>query len=161
MPVAQGGPPPARQAITVGLAALLGLLALVFLVTRFDRLGGDEVTQLDLDNPTFTVGQAADFAPTVAESGPLLFPGPTSGSRDLWLQHLGDAPDEGWLAFSARPPGDDPDCVTEWQPDSETFLGSCDGSTYPADGDGLAQYPVQIGDDGRLTILLTPQDPTE
>lgn len=156
MPVAQGGPPPARQALTVGLAAVLGVLAVVFLVTRFDQLGGDGDTQVEVGDPVFTVGEVENLASAVAETGPLLFPGPTGSGRDLWLQHLSDDPDEGWVAFSVRPRGAPLDCVTEWQAETRTFVDSCDGTSYPEDGEGLIRYAVSVNPDGELIMNLNP-----
>jgi hypothetical protein len=161
MPVAQGGPPPARQALTVGVAAVLGVLAVVFLVTRFDRLGGDDEAEVPVGDPVFTVGEAAELAPVVAETGPFLFPGPTGAGRDLWLQHLGAEPDEGWVAFAVRPTGADLDCVAEWQAERESFVDSCDGTVYPPDGDGLEQYVASVDADGNLVINLNPIPDTE
>ena len=155
MPVAQGGPPPARQALTVGVAALLGLLALVFLVTRFDRLGGGS-TQVELGGHELPLGSTADLADAVAETGPLLFPGPAGAGRDIWLQHLGPGDRVGWVAFSARADGADLDCVTEWRADDDTFVDSCDGTVYPAGGDGLRAYPVVVDEDGDLVLELSP-----
>ncbi|MEL6981828.1 MAG: hypothetical protein AAFO29_05335 [Actinomycetota bacterium] len=156
MPVAQGGPPPARQAMTVGVAALLGLLAVVFLVTRFDNLGGGGQTQVELGGQELPVGPAAEVAPAVADTGPLLFPGPEGAGRDIFLQHLGPGDTEGWVAFSARADDAGLDCVVEWQPVDETFVDSCDGTIFPADGAGLIQYPVAVDADGNLTLSLIP-----
>lgn len=161
MPVAQGGPPPARQAVTVGIAALLGLLAVAFLVTRFDNLGGGGQTQVELGGQELPVGPATEVAPAVAESGPLLFPGPEGAGRDIWLQHLGPGDNDGWVAFSVRGTGADLDCVTEWQPDDNTFVDSCDDTVYPADGEGLIQYPVAVDGDGNLTLSLIPLPASE
>lgn len=157
MPVAKGGPSPARQALTVGLAVILGVLAIGFLVTRFDRLGGDGRTEVEVGDPVFVVGPAEDLAPVVADDGPFLFPGPTGGGRDLWLQHLGDEPTEGWIAFSARASGAALECAVEWRADDRTFVDSCDGTVYPEDGDGLVRYPVSVGPAGDVEIDLTPQ----
>ena len=74
MPVAQGGPTPARQAIFIGLGALLGLLAVVFLVTRLDQLGGDEDATVQVGDPIFSIGAAADVAEAIELQGPLLLP---------------------------------------------------------------------------------------
>ncbi len=156
MPVAQGGPPPARQAVAVGAAALLGLLALVFLVTRFDQLGGGRQTQIELGGQELPVGPAGEVAPAVAETGPLLFPGPEGAGRDIWLQHLGPGTTDGWLAFSARAGDAGLDCVAEWQADDRTFVDSCDGTVFPPDGDGLVQYPVAVDAEGNLTLSLIP-----
>lgn len=157
MPVAKGGPPPARQAALVGLAAALGLLALLFLITRFDSLGGDgQTTDVELGQPVFSPGSATDIAAAIADSGPLLLPDAARGDRDVILQHLGEEPAEGWLAFAARPEGADRACFVEWQPDERRFVDSCDGTTYPEDGQGLEQFAVSVGSEGALTINLNP-----
>ncbi len=155
MPVAQGGPAPARQALTVGVAVLLGLVAIVFLVTRFDDLGGGG-TEVPLGGQELPLGPTAELAPAVADSGPLLFPGPEGAGRDIWLQHLGPGDADGWVAFSVRAADASLDCVTEWQEADDTFVDACDGTVYPSDGDGLTQYPVSIDADGKLTLGLTP-----
>lgn len=160
MPVATGGRPPARQAILIGVAALIGLIALLFLVTQFDQLGGQQ-SQVVLETPSFTIGAADDLSAVVADNGPFLFPGPTGSGRDIWLQHAGDDPEQGWSAFSVRANDAPLDCATEWQADDRIFVDNCDGTTYAEDGDGLTQYPVNIDGDGRLTILLDPLPPSE
>jgi hypothetical protein len=156
MPVASGGPSPARQALTVGVAMALGALAIVFLVTRFDRLGGGGAAEVEVGDPVFVVGSAEDLAPVVAESGPFLFPGPTGAGRDLWVQHLGDDPGEGWSAFSVRADGASLDCVAEWQAASRTFVDSCDGEVFPEDGEGLQPYGASVDAGGDLVIDLSP-----
>lgn len=156
MPVAKGGPPPARQALFVGLAAILGVLAVVFLVTRFDQLGGDGDTEVEVGEPVFVVGEAAGLAAAIEESDPFLFPGPTGSGRDLWLQHLGEDPTEGWTAFSVRPDGAPLDCVAEWDAETRTFVDSCDGTVYPEDGEGLTQYGASVNPDGDLILNLSP-----
>lgn len=159
MPVAQGGPPPARQALVVGVAALLGLLALVFLVTRFDQLGDGGQTPVELGGQELPVGTADEVAPAVADTGPLLFPGPEGAGRDIWLQHLGPGETDGWVAFSVRAADAGLDCVTEWQADDGTFVDSCDGTVFPSDGEGLVQYPVAVDAEGNLTLSLIPLPP--
>ena len=92
----------------------------------------------------------------MAETGPLLFPGPEGAGRDIWLQHLGPGQTDGWIAFSVRAAGSGLDCVTEWQPADRTFVDSCDGTIYPEDGDGLVQYPVAVDAEGTITLSLVP-----
>ena len=155
MPVAQGGPPPARQAISVGIAAILGLLAVVFLITRFDQLGGSGGGgTIDLGRAIFPVGDAADVAEAIAADGPLLLPDTTGNDRDVWLQHVDDDPTTGWRAFAAR---SGPGCTVDWVADEEIFV-DCDDTSYPADGAGLVQYGASVDPDGRLTINLNPLD---
>lgn len=156
MPVAQGGRPPARQAVFIGLGALCGLLAVVFLVTQLDQLGSGETAEIELGQPVFTVGQAEEIAEPIADQGPLFLPDAARGDRDVYLQHLGDDPNSGWLAFAVRPPAAERDCFVEWQADDRTFVDNCDGTVYPESGEGLTQYAVSVSPDGALTINLNP-----
>ncbi len=156
MPVAQGDRPPARQALLIGLGALCGVLAVAFLVTRFDSLTAGDEADVELGDPLFSVGQADEIASVIAENGPLLLPDAASGSRDVWLHHLGDAAETGWVAFAVRPPDAPRECFVDWQPEDRSFTDTCDGTTYPETGEGLDQYAVSVSPDGALTINLNP-----
>ena len=106
----------------------------------------------------FEMGRAEDFAPTIARSGPLLFPDPRGRSRDIFVQHLGGTD---WLAFEARAVGASRQCVLKWQQDGRQFVDPCDGRTYPPDGAGLVTFPTRVNDRGRVIIdLSSPVDPT-
>ena len=71
--------------------------------------------------------------------------------RHLFVQHLGDDPDEGWVAFGAFDP-DDPSCVVLIDREAEVLVNGCDESvTYPLDGEGLRQYPMSV-EDGRIYV---------
>lgn len=154
MPVAQGGPAPARQAVFVGLGALLGLVALLFLITQADRLFGQSNLDLQIGDGIYRPGPAEDLAEGIADTGPFLLPGLAGRDRDLYLVHLGDVDDEGWRAFAPRPLASPRDCVAEWIEADRTFVDSCDGTVYPEDGEGLPQYPVSVDGDGLVSIDL-------
>lgn len=139
----------------VGLGALLGLVAVVFLVTQFDQLGTDGDT-VDLGDPIFTVAKADELAPAIAEQGPLLLPDAAQGNRDIYVQHIGTDSAKGWSAFAVRAPGADRTCFVEWMADSRTFVDNCDQTVYPEDGEGLTQYAASINPEGELTINLNP-----
>lgn len=112
---------------------------------------GKRVAQFDL-------GRAQDFAPTIARSGPLLFPDPQGRSRDIFVQHLG-GPD--WVAFEARAAGASRQCVLKWEQDAKRFVDPCDGRTYPRDGAGLVTFPTRVDDKGRVIVdLSSPVEPT-
>ena len=115
---------------------------------------------------------AQGAAAQIDEGGPILYADAAGGDRDIVLQHLGDDPDSGWLAFAARPGGVSRECSIQWQagpsgdPSDGVFLlldGSgdetqaCDGREFPADGEGLAQYPVTVADN-RLDVDLNAAD---
>lgn len=123
-----------------GVAAFLNLLA-----NRSD-------VQIRLGDDYFDAGNAVDIADEIADRGPALFSDTAGGSRDLIINHTGDDPEAGWVAFDARLPGDARDCQLQWVPAQEHFGYSCDPAmTFPPDGAGLAQYPVNIVD-GHIVI---------
>lgn len=115
------------------------------------QLEGDDV-QL-LGDATFDALDAETTAETIDQLGPLLFSDVAGGDEDIVVQHLGDDPEAGWLAFAARPEGADRDCFVEWQEDDEVFEDTCTGDTYPPDGEGLEQYDVTV-EDGQVVIDL-------
>ena len=106
--------------------------------------GGDVKVRLGSD--TFNAGRADHMAERIASDGPFLLPDLSGGSRDLYLNHVGGAPDVGWVAFAARPEGSTRDCFVEWKPDSTAFVDTCTGRSYPPDGAGLEQFPVAVTD---------------
>jgi hypothetical protein len=143
--------------VAIGVAAALAVLANRGTVDV--RLGSD----------TFAEHDAEDAARDIAENGPILLPDLAGGDRDIYVQHFGDDPDEGWIAFAARPPGVSRECTLQWQPRGEVFrlldsdgevAGECDGREYPADGEGLPQYPVTVDADGNLDVDLNAADRT-
>jgi hypothetical protein len=143
--------------VAIGVAAALALLANRGTVDV--RLGSD----------TFAEHDAEDAARDIAENGPILYPDTAGGDRDIYLQHFGDDPDEGWIAFAARPPGVSRACTLQWRADDEVFRlvdsagkvsSQCDGREFPADGEGLPTYPVTVDTDGNLDIDLNAADRT-
>lgn len=143
--------------VAIGVAAALAVLANRGTVDV--RLGSD----------TFAEHDAEDAARDIAENGPILLPDLAGGDRDIYLQHFGDDPDEGWIAFAARPPGVSRSCTLQWRGDDEVFRlvdsagkvsGECDGREFPADGEGLPTYPVTVDADGTLDIDLNAADRT-
>jgi hypothetical protein len=143
--------------VAIGVAAALAVLANRGTVDV--RLGSD----------TFAEHDAEDAARDIAENGPILYPDTAGGDRDIYLQHFGDNPDEGWIAFAARPPGVSRACTLQWNGNDEVFRlldssgkvsGECDGREFPPDGEGLPMYPVTVDTDGNLDIDLNAADRT-
>ena len=143
--------------VAVGLAAALAVLANRGTVDV--RLGSD----------TFAEHDAEDAAKDIAKRGPILYPDTAGGDRDIYLQHFGDDPGEGWIAFAARPPGVSRACTLQWDGNNQVFRlldssmevsGECDGREFPADGEGLPMYPVTVDADGNLDIDLNAADRT-
>lgn len=147
-----------RSAIIVGLASVLGLVAMIFLGSRILSLASDGDLQVASDTQVFQAGEAEERAADIAERGPVYFPDLVGRDRDIYLQHLGDDPETGWLSFGIRATGAAPDCFVEWDADRRVFIDKCDATEYPEDGTGLPSYPVTLHDDGTLSIDLNAAD---
>ncbi len=153
MPVARGPAISARSALVVGasgVAAAVMLLLFVLWVTgssdKVDvRLGDDQFEGLDADR----------ISAEIADRGPAFFADLVGDERPIWLNHTGDDPDSGWIAFEARVPNR-PDCLVEYRPDDDLFVDLCDPAhTFPPTGEGLTMLPVVV-DDGEVTVNLNP-----
>ena len=127
---------------------VIGLVLLVGLAVLASR--GDVELQ---GSPVFDAGRTDSQAPAIERDGPILLGDVAGGDRDVYLQHLGDDEDRGWLALDTRAPGASRDCAVRWIPADEVFEDPCSGRRYPPDGEGLRQYPVDVRD-GRLTVDL-------
>jgi hypothetical protein len=142
----------ARTPASVIVSAALGVAVAIGIAVAFVALS-NRSGEIELADRVFTVGRAASLAESIERDGPLLFPDPLrrSAGRNLFVQHLGDDPDGGWLAFEAQV--DDPNCQVEWDSRERQFTDPCTGETFPADGGGLRHYPAKV-DDGRLVVDL-------
>lgn len=158
MPVSSTKAPP-RQIIFLLAATVLGILAMVFLVTRTADLAQSGDVQLNIGDQVFGPGNVDRLSEDIeAQRTPLLLSDPSGGDRDIWLQHIGDQPETGWFAFAVRPPDAPRDCFVQWQVNEQLFAYNCDDRTFPADGEGLFQYPVVIAGNGEITIDLNAAD---
>ena len=135
--------------VAVVLAAVLLWVVTVLISNRTVRPRGP------FEADTFEVGQVA----ALVDRTPFLLPDASpSRSRDVWVQHdPGRGPEEGWLVFSALAPGQtDRSCFLRWSEEDGVFRDPCTGDEFPANGDGLTHYPVEVDDDARLHVDLTP-----
>jgi hypothetical protein len=152
MPVASGPRVTARSAIVVGAAGALTAVILVIFVVWVTGQNNDKV-KFSLGDNQFQDITADRMAQQIADGGPVLFPDVSaSGSRDIYVQHLGTDPKAGWLAFDARKPGEPRECFLDWKRDRQVFVDRCDGSDVPADGAGLRQYPAVVNANGKVII---------
>ncbi len=138
----------------VALAAGVGLLVLVV------QLAGSGDVQFKIGDDVFEVGDADRFAELVDEErSPLLFSS-LSRSRPIYVQHLGDDPDEGWSAIDARSPTDPDGCRTglAWDVEAQRFRDTCGTETFPPDGEGLLQYGIEVDEEGQLVVDLNQDD---
>jgi hypothetical protein len=154
MPVARGRGVDARSAFVVGVTGVVIALVvggfMLYLSSRDDiqvRLGDDTFRDLD----------AESSAEEIAARGPLTFLDLAGGNRDIFVQHIGDDPATGWYAFDVRPAGEPRECALVWQPDDQQFVDNGECSTelvFPANGEGLPQYPATVNDGGDVVIDL-------
>lgn len=98
-------------AVAVGLGA-------GFLMLRLADSGGVDVR---LGDAEFRAGSAESRSDDIAEGGPLLFPDPNS-DRDIFVQHLGEDPNRGWLVFETRWPGSPSSCSLTWEAAYRQFV---------------------------------------
>jgi hypothetical protein len=154
----------AGKALVVAGAGVVLALGIAFLVARMASQGRVDVR---LGTDTFSQQDAEAAAEEVAERGPILYADTAGGDRDIVLQHLGDDPEDGWIALAARPPGVSRECTIQWDPEAQVFRlldsseevgGDCDGREFPADGAGLPTYPVTVDADGNLDVDLNAAD---
>lgn len=134
--------------LTVGIVAVLALF-----VVAIPSLTEEGKVQVQLGDDRFPAGPAESRADAIDRDGPILFSDVAGGQRDIYLQHLGDDPLEGWLAFDARRPGQPRTCTLVWVADAGVFVDPCDDVEVPADGTGLAPYPAEV-DDGQVIVDL-------
>ncbi len=141
----------------VGLAVVVAAFALFWGAALLAGSGGVEVR---LGDDVFRAGQVERLAGAIAQGGPIAIPDASPDrARDIYLQHLGETPEVGWLAFAAQAPGNDRTCLLQWEPGAAEFLDPCSQRRYPANGKGLTQYPTTVTE-GLLTVnLRQPRSP--
>ncbi|MCC5951747.1 MAG: hypothetical protein JJU45_06580 [Acidimicrobiia bacterium] len=143
------------RSLVLGVAALVAGIAavLTLFVLAIPRLTEDGRIEARLGEPVFSVGSAEGRAEAIAADGPILFPDPAGGQREIFVQHLGSTPDDGWHVFDARRPGQGRECTLVWDDDAAQFDDPCDDATVPADGEGLRQYGVYV-EEGEVIVDL-------
>lgn len=131
----------ARRAVVVGAAGVAVGLALIAAVVWLAGSSGQ--VEVRLGDRDFRDLDAARISAEIAEGGPVLFSDVAGGSRDIILQHLGDDPESGWLAFEARRSGQDRRCFFQWRSEDdgdggEGMVGSEDGGAEDSsDGEDM------------------------
>ena len=158
MPVARGPQINARSAVLVGITGVVIALLLGAMVVWVAQ--SSDTVQVQLGDTRFDAGFTGRISDEIAARGPILYPDAGSrGARDLYVQHLGDDPAVGWLAFSVRRPADPRDCTAVWNADRRTFTltssteVACDPVTFNELGCGLVRYPVGVIDDKVIVFL--------
>lgn len=149
----------AGRALVVAVAGILAALGIAWGIAVLADRGSVDVR---LGDDTFEAGDAERATRQIEQEGPILYQDTGGGDRDIVLQHLGDDPEEGWVALVARPPDTPRACTIEWQEDEQVFLllengevtEDCDGRDYPADGGDLPRYDVEVTEEGRIYVDL-------
>jgi hypothetical protein len=137
------------RAVALGVGATVFGLGLLVLVSWLTSRGDVDVR---LGPSRFDAGNVERMAAEIDERGPIPYQDPASRGRDIYLHHVGDEVDEGWVAVGALAPGqDDRSCAL--RPDDDGFVDPCTERRYPADGDGLTTYDTEV-EDGRLWVDL-------
>ena len=88
------------RAVSVAILGVAIALGTAFGVATLASQGDVEVR---LGDDRFDAGRTENLAEIIAEDGqPILFPDPANFSRAIYVDHVGDDPDAGWLALSAE-----------------------------------------------------------
>lgn len=149
MPVAQSRGHAGKALLVAGVGVVAALGIAWFVAQAASR--GD--VEIRLGDDRFDAGQVESIAEAIdKEDGlPVLVPDLVGGQRNLFVQHLSDDEDEGWVAFGAFDP-DDPSCAVQIDREAKVLVNACDESvTYPLDGTGLRYYPTTV-EDGRIYV---------
>ena len=155
MPVARSTRPSLRSVVVVGLAGVAVGLGLFLGVMLLARGGGD--VEIRLGDRDFRDMKTGRISAEIADRGPILFGDVADGDLDIILQHLGDHPDTGWLAFEARRAGQSRDCFFRWRPAEAEFVNTCDpDDVVDAAGTGLRHFDVAVVD-GDVRVDVNPQ----
>jgi hypothetical protein len=152
VPVSRSDP---RRAVVIALGAIVAAGAILFLAAALGGgLGSGESTPFGPDDPEFDIGPAAQRSATIAGDGvPLFFPDAANGTTPIWVNHLGEDPATGWVAFDAAVAAD---CLVAWDAATKQFE-DCNGRRYPPGGDGLHQYDVRV-EEGNVVVDLAPDE---
>ena len=140
--------------VTTAAVALVVSAIAFFLVVQ---LSSTPEAKNNLGDPTFELGDAADRAENVRETGPLLFQAPQGGgTRDIYVHHLGGKASANWVAFLAYRDGRR-DCHLRWNQRTGRFTDPCTKRTYgPDPGPAFEHFRAFVTDDGTLVVDFRP-----
>jgi hypothetical protein len=143
-----------------GLVIGVGLLIVVFVIA-IPQLTESGTIKVATGAAPLDLGNARLKAGLIARDGPIPLADPTGGTHDVIVQHVGDDPLKGWLAFDARRPGTGRECSLRWDATRRVFTDPCGGADVPADGGDLPRYPVEVNGDEQVAVrLVTPATET-
>ena len=154
MPVSSGPRPSLRAAVAVGLAGVVVALGLVGAVLLLTPTGTD--VEIRIGDRDFRDMETGRISAEIADRGPILFGDVADGSLDILLQHIGDDPEAGWLAFEARRPGQNRECFFQWRTEQADFVNTCDpDDIVDAAGTGLRHFEVAVVN-GDVRVDINP-----
>ena len=130
-----------RAVIVLTLASFSVLLTVVAL-----RIATEPNSEVNLGSDTFRVGSAATLERRIrADQYPLLFQDLRNKSIDVFVDHKkGTKVHLGWRAIEAHGPDAPRTCTLDWN--GNGYTDPCNGTTYPADGEGLRRFQVRVVD---------------
>jgi hypothetical protein len=119
------------------------------------KLSGSGEIQFKLGDDVFEVGDAEVFAERIRSDRSPIAWASLSGSRPIYVQHIGEDPLISWFAIDARSPSDPVSCSLQWDIDSQVFVDECsEANTYPPNGEGLTRFDVVVNVAGIVQIDL-------
>jgi hypothetical protein len=134
----------AATVLAVVMATVLGMLTLRFASRNPDKA--------NLGSSVFKF-EARRLAREVDRDGPFLLKDPLNREREVYVQHLGDNPETGWITIRAYGSRVALECLLRWDNRRREFIDPCGNRTYPADGEGLVTYPTRV-EAGRVNVDL-------
>jgi hypothetical protein len=141
-----------KKPTTVFIASLIAFAIAALMLWWVVRVASKNPEIANLGPEIFRF-DAERLADEIDDRGPFLLKDPLNRGRELYVQHTGSSPKRGWQAISAYAAEPDLDCLLHWRESDEEFIDPCTDQTYPADGEGLATYPVEVVD-GRVEVDL-------
>ncbi len=134
----------AATVLAVVLATVLGMLTL--------RFASRNPEKANLGSSVFRF-EARSLAREVDRDGPFLLKDPLNRDREVYVQHLGDNPETGWLTIRAYASRVAIECLLRWDPRRREFVDPCTNRTYAANGEGLMTYPTKV-EAGKVNVDL-------
>src|SRR3954465_7899226 len=119
VPSTQRKPVPRKRTVYAASTAIAGVIVAVGLFALVAKVAAKPTSKAQVGGRTravYDVGGSRLLAKQIAENGPLLFQA-LVGDLDIFVQHDGTNPDNGWLAFDARAPGAARRCSVQWKAD--------------------------------------------
>ena len=114
--------------IVGGIAFFAALFGMTWLMATYVTNKTEVITATG--DRTFVVGQVADIAKSISESGPVLYPDLRDplGKRSIVIEHNGTDASKGWQVYYAYPADRTDDCLVTQIQKTHTFT-DCEGRT--------------------------------